>query len=200
MRLTSDSRGRALVTLELPAPRFGEPVPVGEVEAALGLPASALRLGEHGPQRVSCGFDQIIVPVNDRAAMRGDFRDTEAIGRLTDMRGVGGITLFCPDTFSHQADFHCRFFHPRCGQPEDVVSGTSLGAAAAYMVDRGLVPGNERVDITTEQGHSLGRPTTAAIRVFTERGAVNKVELTAGGAVVMRGSFHFNRQVHMASG
>ena len=34
--------------------------PAGEVAAALGVDAELLRLGDHGPQRVSCGFDQIV--------------------------------------------------------------------------------------------------------------------------------------------
>ena len=169
--LTADHEGRTRIALGLPAPRFGEPVPAGEVAAALDLPAEYLRLGDHGPQRVSCGFDQIIVPVNDRIAMRGVFRDMEPIGELTDRRGVGGITLVCPDTFGKEADFHCRFFHPRVGADEDVASGTSLGAAAAYIVDRGLVPMADRITVVTEQGHSLGRPTRAEIKVQVPRGA-----------------------------
>ena len=197
--LTTDSDGRTLVTLELPGPRFGEPVPAGEVAAALGLPIEALGLGDHGPQRVSCGFDQIVVPVNDRTAIRGDFRQIEAIGELTDRRGVGGITLFCPETFSLEADFHCRFFHPRIGADEDLASGTSLGAVAAYIVDRQLVPVGDRVKIITEQGHSLGRPTTAELLVRADGGVIRQVELTATGAVVMRGSFHFNRKVKAAA-
>jgi len=193
--LTAGQDGRTRITLELPEPRFGEPVPAGEVAAALNLPAEYLRIGDHGPQRVSCGFDQIIVPVNDRNAIRGVFRDMEPIGELTDRRGVGGITLFCPDTYGSEADFHCRFFHPRVGADEDLASGTSLGAVAAYIVDRGLVPVVDHNTVVTEQGHSLGRPTKAEIRVHTRDGRIQSIELVATGAVVMRGSFHFNRRV-----
>ena len=197
--LAAGADGRTLITLRLPGPRFGEPVPAGEVAAALGLPEEFLRIGDHGPQRVSCGFDQIIVPVNDRNAMRGVFRDMEAIGELTDRRGVGGLTLFSPDTYAGDADFHCRFFHPRVGADEDVASGTSLGAAAAYIVDRGLVPATDHVALVTEQGHSLGRPTRAEMDVHSSNGRIAAVELVATGAVVMRGSFHFNRRLVMAA-
>jgi trans-2,3-dihydro-3-hydroxyanthranilate isomerase len=197
--LTADHDGRTWITLGLPAPRFGEPVPAGEVGAALGLPAEFLWLGDHGPQRVSCGFDQIIVPVNDRIAMRGIFREMESIGELTDRRGVGGITLICPDTFGKEADFHCRFFHPRVGADEDVASGTSLGAAAAYIVDRGLVPVADQVTVITEQGHSLGRPTRAKLNVQAVDGQVSSIQLVATGVVVMRGSFHFNRRIVVAA-
>ncbi len=197
--LTADHDGRTRIALGLPVPRFGEPVPAGEVGTALGLPAEYLQIGDHGPQRVSCGFDQIIVPVNDRIAMRGVFRDMESVGELTDRRGVGGITLICPDTYGNEADFHCRFFHPRVGSDEDVASGTSLGAAAAYIVDQGLVPMADQVTLVTEQGHSLGRPTRAEINVQATSGQVSSIQLVATGAVVMRGSFHFNRRVVAAA-
>ncbi len=197
--LTAAAEGRTEVTLQLPGPRFGEPIPAGEVAAALDLPAEYLSIGDHGPQRVSCGFDQIIVPVNDRTAMRGVFREMDAIGELTDRRGVGGLTLLCPDTYGHAAHFHCRFFHPRVGADEDIASGTSLGAAAAYAVDRQLVPISDLVTVVTEQGHSLGRPTLAEIGVAAPGGRIDSVQLTGTGAVVMRGSFHFNRQVVMAA-
>jgi len=197
--LTSNPEGMTMITLELPPPRFGEPIPVEEVSVALGIPVEELRIGDHGPQRVSCGFDQIVVPVSDRDAIRGNFTDMEAIGELTDRRGVGGLTLFCPETFNHQADFHCRFFHPRLGGNEDVASGTSLGAVASYIVDRQMVPGDNRVRIITEQGHSLGRPNSATMNVVAPGGSVRSVELTTTGCVVMRGSFHFIRKAQMAA-
>ena len=196
--LTTAPDGRTRVTVQLPEPRFGEPIPAGEVAAALDVPAEVLRIGDNGPQRVSCGFDQIVVPVNDGQIMRGVFREMEAIGELTDRRGVGGLTLISPESHSSEADFHCRFFHPRVGSDEDVASGTSLGAAAAYAVDRRLVPRADRIPIITEQGHALGRPTTAEITVTTSGSRILRVELSATGAVVMRGSFHFNRQAALA--
>lgn len=131
--------------------------------------------------------------------IRGAFKGTEAIGELTDRRGVGGITLFCPDTFARHADFHCRFFHPRVSADEDVASGTSLAAAAAYIVDHKLVPIADRVRIVTEQGHALGRPTTAKLSVHTMGGRITRIQLSATGVVVMRGSFHFHREGMQAS-
>ncbi|MBU8869902.1 MAG: PhzF family phenazine biosynthesis protein [Gemmatimonadales bacterium] len=200
--LKSGPAGAARIILRLPKPRFGEPVPAAEVGAALGLSPDILRFGDYGPQRVSCGFDQIIVPVTDRVAMRGTFRDMAATMKLLDLRGVGGVTLICPETFSHGADFHCRFFHPSVGLDEDVASGTSLGAAAAYIATSGSSPmeDEDRVSITTEQGHSLGRPNQAELVVKMQGGVVESVELDTMGVVVMRGSFHFNRKSMLADG
>jgi trans-2,3-dihydro-3-hydroxyanthranilate isomerase len=198
--LRTGPAGTIQVDLRLPEPRFGEPVPAAEVGAALGLPPEILQLDSHGPQRVSCGFDQIIVPVADRIAMRGTFRDIANILELTNLRGVGGLTLVCPETFSHGADFHCRFFHPHVGMAEDIASGTSLGAAAAYVAANGLVTGTDRLTIVTEQGHSRGRPSIAQLVVAMRDQVVESVELETTGVVVMRGSFHFNRKSLVAGG
>jgi len=192
-------RGNTNVTLELPSPRFGEPIPAPEVAAALGVDPDRLNLGDHGPQRISCGFDQIVVPVADRQTIRGSFQDFNAISQLTDRRGVGGLTLISPETNTKEADFHCRFFQPRMGHNEDVASGTSLAAAAAYIVDRQMVPPALKTNITTEQGHSLGRPTQAKLEIKSANNTIKTITLTATGSVVMRGSFHFTRKAQMAS-
>lgn len=191
--------GDPQVSLELPAPRFGEPIPAEEVAEALGVDAQVLRIGDHGPQRISCGFDQIIVPVEDRQTIRGSFQNLSAINELTDRRGVGGLTLLCPETINSEADFHCRFFQPRMGPKEDIVSGTSLAAAAAYIVDRRMVPSAILTELTTEQGHSVGRPTLAHLTVKSNNGTITSINLTATGVVVMRGSFHFTRMAKAAS-
>jgi len=196
--LTAGRDGTTRITVRLPGPRFGEPVPAEEVALALDVDPLVLRYNGHGPQRVSCGFDEILVPVDSRELMRGEIRNIQAISELTDRRGVGGLTLVCADTFSSESDLHCRFFHPRVGADEDVASGTSLGAAAAFAVQIGMVTGmNGDLDLTTEQGQALGRPTLARLRVRSKGSTVTAVDLTATGAVVMRGSFHFTRQARM---
>ncbi len=196
--LTAAEGGRTWVTFDLPPPRFGEPVPASEVAAALNLPPGILKLREHRPQRVSCGSDVLVVPITDYHAARGAFTDKEAIRRLADQRGVGGLACFCPDTSSPDADLFCRFFYPSDGTDEDVVSGTSLGAIAAYCLDKGLLPRADHVSITTEQGHALGRPNRAVVEVYMSGLCVTRIRLTATGAVVMRGEFQIQEETSAA--
>jgi trans-2,3-dihydro-3-hydroxyanthranilate isomerase len=196
--LTSGENGRTLVTFDLPLPRFGEPVPASEVAAALHLPAEILKLHDHRPQRVSCGSDVLVVPITDFNAARGAFTDKEAIRLLADQRGVGGVACFCPDTSSPGADLFCRFFYPSDGTDEDVVSGTSLGAIAAYCLDKKLLPHADHVSIATEQGHALGRPNRAVIDVRMSGPMVTQISLTATGAVVMRGELQLEQEAAVA--
>lgn len=183
-------RGVVGVTFDLPLPRFGEPVTVDEAAAALGLPPAAVGLGDHGPQRVSCGFDILVVPLSDRTAARGRIEDMGPIRRLTDRLGVGGIACFSPDTSSPGVDLFCRFFFPSEGTDEDVVSGTSLGAVASYCLENGIVPRASRARIVSEQGHMLGRPNRAVVEAHSEGRRITRIMLTATGAIVLRGEFN----------
>lgn len=191
--LEPGSDGAPQVTFDLVPPRFGEPVPAAEVAAALGLPPAYVSYEEHRPQRVSCGFDTLVVPISDRTAARGAFTDMEAIRQLADRLAVNGFACFSTETSSPEVDLFCRFFYPGAGIDEDVVSGTSLGAIAAYCLDKGIIPAQKRLKIVSEQGHARGRPNRAEIHVDMEGPRVTRIRLTATGVVVMRGELEFER-------
>ena len=180
--------GRAVsVTFDLPAPRFGEPLAAAEAATALGLPAGAVGIGDHLPQRVSCGFDVLVVPVAERTSALALVEDMGPIRRLADRLGVGGIAIFCPDVATPGVDMLCRFFYPSEGTNEDVVSGTALGAVACYCVGQGIVPRAPAVRLVSEQGHILGRPNRAAVDLALAGRRITRVSLTAAGVVVLRG-------------
>jgi trans-2,3-dihydro-3-hydroxyanthranilate isomerase len=187
--LTAHPPGPVEVTFDLLLPRFGEPVPAAQVAAALGLSPAICKFDEHRPQRISCGFDTLVVPITDFTAARGVLGDMEAIRRLADSLGVGGIACFCTEVTSPDVDLYCRFFFPSEGKNEDVVSATSLGAIAAYCLDKGVIPRGPQVRIVSEQGHALGRPNRAEVRVHMDDRRITRVSLTATGSVVLRGEF-----------
>jgi trans-2,3-dihydro-3-hydroxyanthranilate isomerase len=197
--LTVDGDERTRVTIDLPLPRFGEPVAASEVAAALELPTEMVKLDEHRPQRVSCGFDVLVTPITDRHAARGAFTNMAAIRQLADRLGVSGVACFCPETSSPEVDLFCRFFYPSIGMDEDVVSGTSLGAIAAYCLDKGVLPRASHVEIVSEQGHARGRPNRATVQIEMQGPRVTQVRLTAAGAVVMRGEFLLEERVARAA-
>jgi trans-2,3-dihydro-3-hydroxyanthranilate isomerase len=196
--ITERARGQTTVTYAVPTVRFGEPVPASEVAPALGLPADLLRIDGHGPQRVSCGFDHLVVPVADHDALRGRFGNLEKIAALTDARGVAGVVLFGREASGAEADFQCRFFHPSDRCVEDAASGNGLGALGAYVVQNRLVAVAEVVRIVTSQGLALGRPSRAHLAVRMQGDAIRQLEISATGAVVMRGSFQFDNAMRVA--
>jgi len=200
--LTGEPGGPVHVSCEMPTPRFGEPIAADEVAHCFDTSTEAVRLDGRGPQRVSCGFDHVVVPVSDRDLIRGDLVGRDRVRQLLDDRGASGMALFCPDTHDPAVDYHCRFLHPgdrrRC---EDIASGTCLAAVAAYAVGHGLRDCGENVHVVTEQGHNLGRPTQARLNVRCLGGDIHRVLLSGEGTVVMRGALQYEpRRAALAAG
>ena len=78
---------------------------------------------------------------------------------------------------------YARMFAPHTsGIPEDPATGSASGPLGAYLVDRGLVAPAERVDIVSEQGTRMGRPSFLRIRVGMSAGRIT--EILVGGSVV----------------
>jgi trans-2,3-dihydro-3-hydroxyanthranilate isomerase len=68
------------------------------------------------------------------------------------------------------------------GIPEDPATGSASGPLGAYLVERGLVTPADRVDIVSEQGTRMGRPSLLHIRIGMRAGRVS--EILVGGTVV----------------
>jgi trans-2,3-dihydro-3-hydroxyanthranilate isomerase len=68
------------------------------------------------------------------------------------------------------------------GVPEDPATGSASGPLGAYLVERGLVAPADTVDIVSEQGTRMGRPSFIRIRVGMSAGRIS--EILVGGSVV----------------
>jgi trans-2,3-dihydro-3-hydroxyanthranilate isomerase len=78
---------------------------------------------------------------------------------------------------------YARMFAPHTsGIPEDPATGSASGPLGAYLVERGLVTPADTVDIVSEQGTRMGRPSFIRIRVSMTAGRVS--EILVGGGVV----------------
>jgi PhzF family phenazine biosynthesis protein len=131
--------------------------------------------------------------------MRGSFRNLDTMRELTDRRGASGFALFCPDTLSTQNDFSCRFLFPADACCEEPVSGTSVAAVAAYVVQEGLVPRKDDVSLATEQGYAVGRSCRVEAVVHSVRDRITRVFVLGTGAVVMRGHFVMEKRTRAAA-
>ena len=78
---------------------------------------------------------------------------------------------------------YSRMFAPHTsGIPEDPATGSASGPLGVYLVERGLVTPAATVDIVSEQGTRMGRPSFIRIRVGMTAGRVS--EILVGGSVV----------------
>jgi len=78
---------------------------------------------------------------------------------------------------------YSRMFAPHTsGVPEDPATGSASGPLGAYLVERGLVAPAATVDIVSEQGTRMGRPSFLRIRLGMRGGRISDIQV--GGSVV----------------
>jgi trans-2,3-dihydro-3-hydroxyanthranilate isomerase len=94
-----------------------------------------------------------------------------------------GVFVFAPDPDPKAGRVYSRMFAPHTsGIAEDPATGSASGPLGVYLVERGLVTPAESVDIVSEQGTRMGRPSFIRIRVGMSAGRVNLI--LVGGSVV----------------
>jgi trans-2,3-dihydro-3-hydroxyanthranilate isomerase len=163
--------------------RFGPELPDRAAFArALGLEAADLLAGQ--PVRSgSTGNTFLYIPLRDRETVDRARLDVPA---LLAAQGEGpnlGVFVFAPDPDPRAGKVYSRMFAPHTsGVPEDPATGSASGPLGAYLVERGLVAPAETVDIVSEQGTRMGRPSFVRIRIGMRGGRIN--EILVGGTVV----------------
>jgi trans-2,3-dihydro-3-hydroxyanthranilate isomerase len=143
------------------------------------LPGAPVRTG-------STGSPFLYVPLRDREVVDRARLDVPA---LLAAQGEGpklGVFVFAPEPDPGPAadcKVYSRMFAPHTsGVPEDPATGSASGPLGAYLVEQGLLPRADRVDILSEQGTRMGRPSFIRIRIGMTAGRIR--ELLVGGSVV----------------
>jgi trans-2,3-dihydro-3-hydroxyanthranilate isomerase len=145
----------------------------------------------------STGNPFLYIPLRDREVVDRARLDVPA---LLAVQGEGpnvGVFVFAPDPDPSRGragrgaaagepsgyKVYSRMFAPHTsGIPEDPATGSASGPLGAYLVERGLVTPADTVDIVSEQGTRMGRPSFIRIRVGMTAGRVS--EILVGGSVV----------------
>jgi trans-2,3-dihydro-3-hydroxyanthranilate isomerase len=166
--------GEARFGPELPD-RVGFARAVGLGESDL-LPGAPICTG-------STGNPFLYVPLRDREAVDRARLDVPALLAAQGDAPNVGVFVFAPDTDPKAGRVYSRMFASHTsGIPEDPATGSASGPLGAYLVERGLVAPADRVDIVSEQGTRMGRPSLLHIRVGMRAGRVS--EILVGGTVV----------------
>ena len=130
----------------------------------------------------STGNTFLYIPLRDRATVDRARLDVPA---LLAAQGEGpnlGVFVFAPDP-APAGRVYSRMFAPHTsGIPEDPATGSASGPLGAYLVERGLVAPAATVDIVSEQGTRMGRPSFLRIRIGMSGGRVDSIQV--GGSVV----------------
>lgn len=171
------------------APVFGAQPEKALVADAIGLEASDIIAP---PQLVSTGLPFVITVLRDRAALAAARLDAGAIARLNASLGAARGDEMEPflttlGGFTDAGDTFSRLLLLPPSAPEDPFTGSATGAMGCYLWKHGLI---ERAEFVAEQGHMMGRPGQAHVRVLGASDAIDGVEVMGKGHIMMSGTVH----------
>ena len=167
-------------------PEFGKFHAAENLAAVLGLPLSDL--DERFPvQEVSTGLPFFIVPLKTLAALKKAKIDRDKYFSYIEDTRAKGVLVFCPQAHEAANDISVRVFVDYFGVPEDPATGSGNGCLAGYLVKHRYF-GKESIDIRSEQGYEIGRPSLLLLRA--EDGA-GHIHISVGGKsiIVAMGEF-----------
>lgn len=132
-----------------------------------------------GPQAVSTGLCDILLPVSTQEALERAVQNEGEVVRLSRDYQVVGVHMFHP-TLRRGETAHCRNFAPLYAIPEEAATGTSNGALTFYLYRHGKLRAGEENRFI--QGERMGKPSEILSRLDEEEGGV-KVRI--GGRAVL---------------
>ncbi len=180
-----------LITMTQVAPTFGEEVPA-EIVARVGGIDAANIIAQ--PQVTSTGLPFCITVLKDRAAVESLRMNLDALSDYNAFLGNDGNAVMEPfwctlEGATAKGDTFARLLMAPPSPPEDPFTGSATGAMASYLWARGLIGSPAFV---AEQGHGLGRPGLAQVKVLGPRDAISGVEVGGYGYVVMSGKAYLD--------
>jgi trans-2,3-dihydro-3-hydroxyanthranilate isomerase len=155
-----------------------------DVAAAIGLEESDL-VDDLPVQAVSCGMPFLMVPLRDKATVDRAVVDGSAFRRLSERTAIHmPMFLF---SFMQPAAAHSRMFAPELGIVEDPATGIASGPLGCYLVQHGLVEGDQAQHIISMQGVAMGRPSKIHIAIHGTRDAITQVKVGGQAVLVAQG-------------
>ena len=175
--LTRQDDGAVFIQMNQPQPVFGAKFANKQAMAEiLSLEKDAI-----DPQLplevVSCGVPFLFVPVRDLQAMRSiRFRQDVSERVLRDFE-TSNVFVFTREVETERATVHSRMFAPALGVAEDPATGIASGPLGCYLVRHDLVAWDQKVEIISEQGIEMGRPSIIHIEIEQEDGHITAVRV-----------------------
>lgn len=165
-------------------PVFGATHDPAVIASFFGLTLNDLHPG--APiQTVSTGTPMLMLFVCDHAALRrAHVPDFAALAHYRAGSDFFSPHLFCLGGVTPAGATFARQFGLPPDLAEDPVTGSAAGAMAAYLWHHGYL---NKPDFIAEQGHWLGRPGTITVQINGPREAIESVQISGTGVVVVEG-------------
>jgi trans-2,3-dihydro-3-hydroxyanthranilate isomerase len=138
-------------------------------------------------EEVSTGLPFFIVPLKNIAALKKAKVNKEKCFEFIKDTVAKGILIFCPEAHESQNDISVRVFVDYYGVPEDPATGSGNGCLAGYLAKHHYF-GRENVDVRSEQGYEIGRPSLLLLKAEQR---VKNINIFVGGKsmILAQGEF-----------
>ncbi|HEX8807020.1 MAG TPA: PhzF family phenazine biosynthesis protein [Candidatus Aquilonibacter sp.] len=135
--------------------------------AAVSLELSDL-LADAPCQLLTAGNPTLFIPVKDASAVDRAAVDSAPFNALVRASGVPALVfVFAPIA----QGAYSRMFAPHLGVAEDPATGSATGPLAAFMMQHGLVSGDDGTTFISEQGTKMGRRSLLHVRISGKNGS-----------------------------
>jgi trans-2,3-dihydro-3-hydroxyanthranilate isomerase len=138
-------------------------------------------------QEVSTGMPFFIVPLKTLTSLQAAKIDRDKYFAFIKNSWAKGILVFCPQAHEAGNDISVRVFVDYFGVPEDPATGSGNGCLAGYLVKHRYF-GLDRIDIRSEQGYEIGRPSLLLLKAEVDG---SHIQISVGGRsiTVAKGEF-----------
>lgn len=135
-------------------------------------------------QTVSTGTPQLMVPLKNHDALKRARVDIDAYVRLRGTSDFFSPHLFCLSGVTEQGQTFARHFGTPPDTFEDPFTGSATGGMAAYLWRYGLI---DNAAFIAEQGHWMGRPGQAFVKVVGAREDIEAVKVGGTAVTILDG-------------
>ena len=135
-------------------------------------------------QVISCGVPYLFVPLRDPAAVDKATADVAGFRRVA---GKDAVFIFAITEGGREETVYSRMLAPQFGIPEDPATGGASGPLGCYLVEHGLVAGDQAQGILNLQGVRMLRPSRIHIAIDGTPGQISGVRVGGEAVLVARG-------------
>jgi trans-2,3-dihydro-3-hydroxyanthranilate isomerase len=178
------------IEMRQPLPRFGSRfTDAAKIAEMLSISPKAITDTNLPMEVVSCGVPFLFVPVVNLETVRKIKFRLDVWEKVLRDYETPKVFVFTRETENSFADVHSRMFAPSSGIMEDAATGGASGPLGCYLVRHKIFPVASAIELISEQGLEMGRPSFITIKIEQTGGEITNVRV--GGKCCFIGGGYF---------
>jgi trans-2,3-dihydro-3-hydroxyanthranilate isomerase len=177
------------IEMQQPLPVFGPRVDdIETIAEMLSLAPEAIAATGLPVEVVSCGVPFLFVPLKNLEAIRRVHFRLDVWERALREVVPPEVFVFTEEVENSGSRVHSRMFAPAFGINEDPATGGASGPLGCYLVRNGVVSAEPSIELISEQGIEMNRPSFIKIGIEQHDGEITRVKVS-GQCVAMGGGY-----------